>query len=116
MGSGQAALGLVLALGLLAATACGLSADVSRELGARCDSHDECDERCISSYPGGFCSLSCDDDDDCPATSACVDVEAGVCLFTCELASDCEFLGPGWSCQQVNQLPTGEVMACIGTN
>ncbi len=105
-----------LTLGLLVAgvAACSLSADVSRELGARCDSHDDCDERCISSYPGGFCSLSCNDDDDCPATSACVDVEAGVCLFTCDSSAQCDFLGPGWLCEQVDQLPSEEVMACIG--
>ena len=105
-----------LVLALLAWCACGLSAEVSRELGARCDDHDECDERCLRAarYPGGLCSLSCDDDGDCPSSSSCADVIDGVCLFDCERGPDCQFLGTGWTCQEEAALPTGMVKVCIG--
>jgi hypothetical protein len=104
-------LALVLALG-----SCRVSSDVSRELGARCDGHDECNERCLSSaeFPGGFCSLACDSDDDCPGDAACVDIDQGVCLYACADSSECEFLGAGWQCEQESAHPEGEVMVCIG--
>lgn len=79
---------------------CGDSAEVSRSVGARCDANDECDGRCLmgATYPGGFCTISCDDDGDCPGSSRCVEVEGGVCLFSCDDPLDCEFLGTGWDC------------------
>jgi hypothetical protein len=96
--------------------ACGGS-DVSRELGARCDVVEECDERCLrpsDDYPGGFCTVSCDDSADCPGGGVCVDEQGGVCLFSCVTDLGCEFLGAGWRCQERDALPDGEVMACRG--
>lgn len=105
---------LLLAAVLLAG--CGNS-DVSREVGARCDDSSECDDRCLlpdDGWPGGFCSLSCDDDSDCPEGTACVDDEGGVCLFRCESVPECGFLGGGWTCQARPTRPDGSVMVCIG--
>ena len=81
--------------------ACSPSSNVGRDVGARCDSSDECDDRCLApeDFPGGFCSLSCDTAGDCPGGTACVDVEGGVCLFTCSDATGCEFLGQGYECE-----------------
>jgi hypothetical protein len=96
---------------------CSASSDVSRELGARCEEQDECDDRCLSgqAYPGGFCSASCDRDSDCPAEAACVDVDGGVCLFDCGDAGECAFLGSGWQCwSESSHGAAGEVMVCIG--
>jgi len=101
---------------LLIATACG-EHDVSRMIGARCDDSDECDERCLqpgNDYPGGFCTLVCDDDRDCPGDAVCVDEEGGVCLFTCERTTSCDFLGAGWTCVVRNGQPDGTVMVCRG--
>jgi hypothetical protein len=95
--------------------ACGTS-DVSRIFGARCDVISECDERCLTGdqFPGGFCSLSCDVESDCPSAAECVDSEGGVCLFGCRDQADCDFLGLGWSCQALPGAEGGEVMACAG--
>jgi len=97
---------------------CSASSDVSRELGARCDQQDECDDRCLSGppYPGGFCSATCDSDSDCPDEGACVDLDGGVCLFDCVDAADCAFLGSGWQClpESARGAASGEVMVCIG--
>jgi hypothetical protein len=111
---------VVVAAAALAAAACESSA-VSRALGARCDSSDECDDRCLTSpeYPGGFCSVSCDDDGDCPSGARCVAEQGGVCLFDCRLddagvSDDCEFLGTGWACALRAGKPDGEVEVCDG--
>lgn len=101
---------------LLVAAACGGS-DVSRTLGARCDDLSECDDRCLTGdpFPGGFCSVSCDVTGDCPGDSECVDVEGGVCLFSCVEQAGCDFLGLGWTCEAVAGAGGEEVMVCIGS-
>jgi hypothetical protein len=110
----------ILAVGSLLASAlagCGVSSDVSRTVGARCDAMDECDERCLppsDDHPGGFCTVSCLDEGDCPAGTACVDEAGGVCLFACASDRQCEFLGPGWSCESRDHIAGGEVDVCRG--
>ncbi len=102
----------LLALG----AACGGS-DVSRAVGARCDDSSECDDRCLlldADFPGGFCTLSCDDDADCPDDARCVEDEGGVCLFACEAEPGCDFLGEGWSCVTRAGRPEGEARVCRG--
>lgn len=103
---------------LIAASGCGISSDVSRQLGARCDSKDQCDERCLAGaqYPDGLCSVSCDQDSDCPTGASCADLEGGVCLFACRRADECTFLGTGWQCltqPERGANPGDQVMVCI---
>jgi hypothetical protein len=89
-------------LALISLAACGGS-DVDREVGARCESVDDCDDRCLNpspAYPDGFCTLDCGDNGDCPSDTDCVDREGGVCLFICFDNGDCNFLGPGWTCHE----------------
>lgn len=110
----RAALVLV---GLLAAGC--QSSDVSRELGARCDTSDECDDRCLppaGEYPGGFCTVVCNDSGDCPSDSACADRDGGVCLFTCTADAQCAFLGDGWTCKDEDERGVADkkVMVCRG--
>ena len=96
---------------------CGSASEVSREVGARCDMQSECDERCLAGtlYPGGFCSVACDDDGDCPGGSLCAEREGGVCLLGCVEVDDCEFLGTGWECRDDDAHPSGEpVKVCRG--
>ena len=96
---------------------CSADSDVSRTLGARCDRIDDCAERCLADaedYPGGFCSVSCMADSDCPDGAVCVDKDGGVCLFACAGDAGCAFLDIGWQCKTEDGLPDGEVMACIG--
>ena len=102
-------------IGLLGLLACSTSSDVSRELGARCDDGDDCDARCLppADFPGGFCSISCEGDGDCPSDAGCVDLEGGVCLFQCADDAACRFLGEGWACASVAERgSTEEVMVC----
>ena len=107
-------------LAALTAASCGVSSDVSRELGARCADLDECDDRCLEGgrFPGGFCSTSCDNDGDCPDGATCAALQGGVCLFECSDASDCDFLGVRWEClsQAASGSAGGEVLVCIGAS
>jgi hypothetical protein len=93
-----------------------VSSDVSREIGARCDSRDECDDICLADpdFPGGFCSVSCANHDDCPGGTQCVDIGQGVCLYECDASHTCDFLGTGWECTTEDAVPDGEVTVCAG--
>lgn len=108
----------VLVAVLVAAAGC-QDSDVSREVGARCDNALECDQRCLigsGTYPGGFCSISCDDRDDCPANTTCAERDGGVCLFECEADRNCTFLGAGWRCVEADLRGGGiKVMVCRGS-
>jgi hypothetical protein len=94
------------------------SSDVSRAVGARCERAAECDERCLppsADSPGGFCTVACDGDADCPGDSRCVDQDEGICLITCDGDAGCAFLGAGWSCKARDAHPSGgQVMVCRG--
>jgi len=95
------------------------SSDVSRELGARCDVQADCDDRCLTpstDWPGGFCTVTCDDDADCPSDSACIDEgNGGICAFTCRDDRYCEFLGAGYTCKERDAHPDGmKVTVCRG--
>ena len=109
---------LALALGS-AAGGCSTSAEVSRSLGARCDRPGECDDRCLApgaSFPGGFCSVSCEASADCPFGASCADAEGGVCLFGCAADLECAFLGTGWRCLEVTlrEDAARKVQVCLG--
>lgn len=100
--------------------ACSVSSDVSREIGARCDDQDECDDRCLTGgrFPGGMCSRGCDDDADCPDGTACVVAAGGSCLYACGGDPGCNFLGQGWSCLPERERggePDATVMVCVGS-
>jgi hypothetical protein len=92
--------------------------DVSRQVGARCDVADECDERCLTpsaDYPDGFCTIACNSRSDCPGSTTCADREGGVCLSECTNDSDCTFLGARWRCATVDLRGGGiKVMVCRG--
>lgn len=102
----------------LALVACN-SSDVSRQVGARCDRAAECDETCLGpsgDWPGGFCSISCDTDDDCPDDAACIEEGgAAFCAFTCGSDPHCAFLGDGYTCKERDARGVGaKVLVCRG--
>lgn len=102
---------------VVGAGACTPGSDVSRELGARCEAHEDCDDVCLfdPEFPDGFCSVDCEGPAACPARSTCVNVERGVCLRRCFDPGDCDFLGPGWQCVSTESLPVGNpVNVCRG--
>src|SRR5262245_64126114 len=106
---------LVLVAILLAACQ---SSDVSRELGARCSSRNDCDDRCLvpsSDWPAGFCTIACETDVDCPVGAACLEEEGGICAFTCTTDAGCAFLGAGYGCKERDARGgAGKRMVCRG--
>lgn len=104
----------------LAVAGCSADAEVSRELGARCEARSECDDRCLApsaAFPDGFCTLSCVGDLDCPGDATCVAREAGVCVFRCSVDAECAFLGATWRCVEEPRAnnPAQLVKACVGS-
>ena len=103
---------------VLALAAC-QDADVSREMGARCDTSDECDDRCLVpsvDWPGGFCTVRCETDRDCRNDSACLEEEGGVCAFLCSEDLGCAFLGPDYGCKERDARGgVGKRMVCRGS-
>jgi hypothetical protein len=93
------------------------SSNVSRDLGARCDTQADCNEFCASgsAYPGGFCTEFCAARGECPSGATCADRESGICLYECTKNTDCTFLGAGWGCKAIDLRGGGiKVMACSG--
>jgi hypothetical protein len=95
------------------------SSDVSRDVGARCDTNADCDQKCeppTSDWPGGFCTVLCDSDASCPSDTRCVEEDGGVCEFSCVADPDCVFLGDGYGCKQHDSHGGGaKVMVCRGS-
>ena len=106
-----------LILVILFATACGHgNGDIDRLEGAACISDRDCDHLCYQGgdFPGGFCSVPCATDLDCPADSLCMSEAGGVCMFTCP-PFDCGYLGTGWVCKDRDLRGTdGKANVCIG--
>jgi hypothetical protein len=94
------------------------SSDVSRELGARCDTRNDCDERCLvpsPDWPGGFCTIACETDLECPEGGACLEEEGGICAFLCASNIGCSFLGAGYACTERDARGgAGKRMVCRG--
>lgn len=107
----------VVLLALAALAAC-QSSDVSRELGARCDTSNDCDDRCLGpsgDWPDGFCTVRCETDNDCPNGGSCLEEEGGVCAFSCVTDVNCAFLGPGYTCKERDARGgAGKRMVCRG--
>jgi len=107
----------LLALALAAALpAC----DASKEdsvVGDTCSQNAQCRFLCATgpAFPGGFCTLPCQGDNQCPrGDTLCMDRAGGVCLFTCINSVDCVFLGPGWACRNIDRVGGGRASVCIG--
>jgi hypothetical protein len=103
---------------LLVLAACGGhgEGEIDDVIGAPCVSDRDCDTRCYidgDDYPGGFCSQSCQSDDDCPADTYCIAEDGGVCLFACP-AFDCSRLGNGWECRDRDRVSGGQIHVCFG--
>lgn len=121
-----ARLGAVASL-VAAALACGAPDSVGdhtpgttdRVIGDPCTTHLDCLERCVTDpedFPGGFCTISCARDEDCPPDAVCIEKQGGICLFTCTgpSAFDCRFLGAGWTCDDRDRASGGRAYVCIG--
>jgi len=90
--------------------------DVDDTIGNSCSDDRDCDDVCLGpsgDFPGGFCSLRCIDDGDCPGDTYCVTSEGGTCLFICP-DFRCSDLGPGWQCEERDHVGGGKVFVCHG--
>ncbi|MBA3462523.1 MAG: hypothetical protein H0T46_21370 [Deltaproteobacteria bacterium] len=107
----------LIALAFIVLAGCGRdSGDIDSYIGNACARDSDCDERCYlnsGEFPGGFCSISCRSDSDCPSDTVCTDKEGGVCMFLCR-AVDCRDLGPGWQCMDKDNVNGGKDNICIG--
>jgi hypothetical protein len=90
---------------------------IDTTIGGACATDRDCDVRCFQDnndhFPGGFCSLPCASDLDCPTDTACVDIQGGVCMFLCP-AFNCGQLGAGWSCHDHDHVGGGKSNVCSG--
>lgn len=106
---------LHVALGAGLCAAIGLSGcGDDREVGAACEMHADCLERCVEGkdFPGGLCTVACDDDRDCPGGTACVDKKDGICVPACERDRDCQ---GGYKCKSVGRRgDSGRADVCLG--
>src|SRR5262245_17547437 len=88
-------------------SACGHdSGEIDRLVGEACRDDGDCEHRCYTDsgrFPGGFCSLPCSRDEDCPLDTYCIDVSGGVCMFYCP-EFDCLRLGQSWECKSVDRV------------
>ncbi len=96
---------------LLLVLSCGPAVDST--VGAACEDDRDCDEECITGWPGGFCTISCQDHADCPPDTLCTDTESGVCLFACDHHDDCKaLLGEEFKCEDETDFESREVWVC----
>jgi hypothetical protein len=89
--------------------------EIDPTIGATCSNDRNCDDRCYlgGEFPGGFCSLSCLSDRDCPVDTYCIDTQGGVCMYICP-DFDCTRLGAGWSCKDKDRAGGGKASVCSG--
>jgi hypothetical protein len=107
-----AGLGLVLLLGCGHDTV-GPHGDL---VGGECISDRDCQATCLtgsSHYPGGMCTVPCNNDLDCPPDTACVDDSGGVCAVSCLDYRDCDGFGGVFTCNSVGRKGTGgDTLVC----
>lgn len=79
------------------------------DLGAPCESDDDCDDICLLDLPGGYCTTLCEDA--CPNDGQCFvlfeDDDNGYCLQTCAESSMCRE-GEGYVCDVDDTCYPGE--------
>jgi hypothetical protein len=106
-----------IALGFLVAlAACGDSKEDSL-VGGSCHNNGDCRILCEADpvdFPGGFCTLHCTSDSNCPHGTVCMANAGGICMFPCGSALDCTFLGTPWTCKSKDRISGGENTVCIG--
>jgi hypothetical protein len=89
--------------------------EIDDVVGSSCATDRDCDSRCYrgDDFPGGFCSLPCASDNDCPGDTFCMSESGGVCMFACP-AFDCRRLGSDWECRDKSRQNGGRANVCSG--
>lgn len=98
----------------------GMAGNDSTLVGGPCFEPDDCEFLLCQqgdAFPGGLCTLSCGNDDDCPRGSSCAGLITGwVCLVDCLATDDCR---EQWTCQSVVRPSSGDeepetFLGCLG--
>lgn len=78
-------------------------------IGQPCGTDADCangEFRCLFSAPGGYCSMWCATDAECPAGTLCAPYPlsrvSGVCMNSCSTSNECR---PGYVCEIVELFP-----------
>ncbi len=98
------------------ATACGGGVGAGGGLvGGTCQTDRDCSRRCVAgdgNFPGGYCTVSCRSDVDCPGGTACIDRNGGMCAVTCQNDAQCAGFGRGFTCSNRDRVSGGQVPVC----
>ena len=85
----------------------GTAGNDSTLVGGPCMNNSECDQGLCEmgpTFPGGMCTSSCGETNQCPSGSSCGELESGwVCLVDCMADTDCR---TQWFCQPVIEAGT----------
>ena len=90
----------------------------SRLVGGRCATNSDCIHRCVTGaeFPGGYCTVSCTNSNNCPSGSACVASNEGICLATCQVVEHCKGYGPDYQCDLLSSQAGGTgSQVCVGS-
>jgi hypothetical protein len=98
----------------------GMAGNDSTLVGGPCMNNDDCDERLCESgaaFPGGVCTISCGESNNCPSGSSCAELadEGWICLVDCTTGADCR---EQWTCESVIEAGTNGssmVSVCVGS-
>lgn len=84
---------------------------LSKDVGGPCEGATDCNEESFCkegmAFPEGMCSLECEVQGDCIASTACSD--RGLCLLRCFQDSDCR---TGYSCIDEDHVDGGSDKVC----
>lgn len=100
---------------LVLAVTCLSCSPTDRSVGAACRDDGDCRDRCLTDWPGGFCTIDCRDDRDCPPDAVCSDTRGGVCLLLCRDDRECkDFLDDNhYKCDRRRNASGGNDDVCI---
>jgi hypothetical protein len=94
----------------------------SHLVGGRCTIDGDCVKRCVTApqFPGGYCTVSCATDHDCPGGAICAGnltgITGGICLATCRVPADCNAYGAGYQCNRQDSQSGGlGALACAAS-
>jgi len=118
----RAPFALLATVGLALALACaGDSSGIGPQggvVGGRCSKDGDCAERCArgNDFPGGYCTVTCRRDADCPSGTLCIEKNDGICLVPCSGQVSCAGFGPEYRCDNLGRQGMKDVDAdvCVG--
>jgi Cys-rich repeat protein len=87
----------------------------STTVGAACTATSQCASQCLvddTRFPGGFCTVECSRDADCPSGAVCISHMSGLCAVSCRVDADCAGFGRGFSCSDDTGILGNDVLIC----